>query len=171
LNLTGNYLVAKYRVKMTDSEFLCLINSNQATINYLLNLYVQDKIEKEDLKQEIIYQAWKGKDKFLQKSSFNTWLYKVCLYTILTFKRKNEKFIKINLENADLNNNSEELNNDNAEQLYQYIRGLNPLNKTIITMHLDGFTNQEIAEFIGIKTNNLKVKLHRIKENIKLNLK
>jgi RNA polymerase sigma-70 factor (ECF subfamily) len=38
-------------------------------------------------------------------------------------------------------------------------------------MHLDGFTNQEIAEFIGIKTNNLKVKLHRIKEIIKLNLK
>ena len=156
---------------MTDSEFIGLINSNQATINYLLNLYVQDKIEKEDLKQEIIYQAWKGKDKFLQKSSFNTWLYKVSLYTILTFKRKNEKFIKVNLEIADSNNNSEELTNDNAEQLYQYIRGLNPLNKTIITMHLDGFTNKEIAEFIGVKANNLKVKLHRIKENIKLNLK
>lgn len=100
---------------MTDSEFIGLINSNQATINYLLNLYVQDKIEKEDLKQEIIYQAWKGKDKFLQKSSFNTWLYKVSLYTILTFKRKNEKFIKVNLEIADSNNNSEELTNDNVK--------------------------------------------------------
>jgi RNA polymerase sigma-70 factor, ECF subfamily len=38
-------------------------------------------------------------------------------------------------------------------------------------MHLDGFSNSEIADFIGIKLNNLNVKLHRIKEKAVLNLK
>jgi RNA polymerase sigma-70 factor (ECF subfamily) len=38
-------------------------------------------------------------------------------------------------------------------------------------MHLDGFSNPEIADFIGITINNLNVKLHRIKEKIINSLK
>ncbi len=57
---------------MDEKEFLHLINTHQGTIFHLLKLYVPDATDKDDLKQEIILQAWKSRDKFRQESSFNT---------------------------------------------------------------------------------------------------
>ena len=37
----------------------------------------------------------------------------------------------------------------------------------IITLHLDGYANKEIADMMGISVGNTAVKLHRIKEQLK----
>jgi RNA polymerase sigma-70 factor (ECF subfamily) len=151
---------------MDEKEFLQLINTHQGTIFHLLKLYVPDAADKDDLKQEIILQAWKSRDKFRQESSFNTWLYKLSLYTILTSKRKQQKISQVNLEEAEGLAYPDKPDQEQVELLYRCISGLDDLNKTIITMHLDGFSNPEIAVFMGVTVNNLTVKLHRIKEKI-----
>ena len=156
---------------MSEEHFLELINTHKRTIYNLLNLYVQDLDEIEDLKQEIILQSWKSKDSFLNQSSFNTWLYKVSLFTILTFKKKQPTLNRVDLKEAHSIHQEENFQSDQAESLQNWIARLDDLSKTIITMHLDGFSNSEIADFIGIKLNNLNVKLHRIKEKAVLNLK
>lgn len=156
---------------MSEKEFLQLINTHQGTIFHLLGLYLNDPSDKDDLKQEIILQAWKSKDKFRQASSFNTWLYKISLYTILTSKRKQQQINLVNLEEAELIAHSESTNQAQVELLHRYIASLDDISKTIITMHLDGFSNIEIADFLGITVNNSNVKLHRIKEKITHHLK
>ncbi|EKB51187.1 RNA polymerase sigma factor [Cecembia lonarensis] len=156
---------------MGEKEFLHLINAHQGTIFHLLGLYVPDPADKDDLKQEIILQAWKSKDKFRQESSFNTWLYKLSLYTILTSKRKQGKIQQVNLEAAESLPAIEKPEQRQVDLLYACIAGLDDVNKTIITMHLDGFSNAEIAAFLGVSVNNLGVKLHRIKEKITTHLK
>lgn len=156
---------------MGEKEFLELINAHQATIHHLLRLYCQDADDKDDLKQEIILQAWKSKDKFLNQSSFNTWLYKLSLYTILTSKRKQGKIQQVNLEAAENLPAIERPEQRKVDLLYACIAGLDDVSKTIITMHLDGFSNAEIAAFLGVSVNNLGVKLHRIKEKITIHLK
>lgn len=156
---------------MSESQFLEHINSNRKTIYHLINLYVQDVEEREDLKQEIIFQAWKSKDSFRHQSSFNTWLYKLSLFTIITAKKKQSKMVLVDLKDAHSIENEENTNIDQAELLYKQISQLDYLSKTILTMHLDGFSNPEIADFIGITINNLNVKLHRVKEKITNSLK
>lgn len=156
---------------MDEKEFLRLINTHQGTIFHLLKLYVADSADKDDLKQEIILQAWKSKDKFRQQSSFNTWLYKLSLYTILTSKRKQQKINQVNLEEAESLADADKSEQGQVELLYRCIAGLDDLSKTIITMHLDGFSNPEIASFLGVTVNNLNVRLHRIKEKITTYLK
>jgi RNA polymerase sigma-70 factor (ECF subfamily) len=52
---------------------------------------------------------------------------------------------------------------ENRQQLYTAIRQLPETDRALITLHLDGYSNPEIAELIGISTNNTGVKLHRIK--------
>ncbi len=151
---------------MTEKEFLDLISTHQATIHHLLKLYVQDTQDKNDLKQEIILQAWRSKDKFRRESSFNTWLYKLSLYTILTSKRKQGKIKQVDLEEAEKVHEQGNPEREEVELLYKLISELDDLSKTVITMHLDGFSNPEIAVFLGVSTNNLNVKLHRIKEKI-----
>jgi RNA polymerase sigma-70 factor (ECF subfamily) len=151
---------------MGEKEFLDLINAHQATIHHLLRLYVLDPDDKDDLKQEIILQAWKSKDNFRHQSTFNTWLYKVSLYTILTSKRKQPKINQVDLEEAAGMEDSEKSEQEQVELLYRGIAGLDDLSKTILTMHLDGFSNPEIADFLGITVNHLNVRLHRTKEKI-----
>lgn len=156
---------------MSEAEFLEHINSNRKTIYHLINIYVQNVEEREDLIQEIIFQAWKSKDSFRHQSSFNTWLYKLSLFTIITAKKKQSKMILVDLKDAHSIENEENTKNDQSEILYKQMTQLDYLSRTILTMHLDGFSNPEIADFIGITINNLNVKLHRIKKKITNSLK
>ncbi|EIM78413.1 ECF subfamily RNA polymerase sigma-24 subunit [Nitritalea halalkaliphila LW7] len=156
---------------MEEKEFLQHIQAHQGTIYHLLRLYVSDADDQDDIKQEIVLQAWKSKDSFRKQSSFNTWLYKLALYTILTAKRKVAKMQQVDLQEADGLATDERDEQEEVQLLYRSIYSLDDLSKTIITMHLDGFTNAEIATFIGITPNHLGVKLHRIKETISSKLK
>ena len=74
--------------------------------------------------------------------------------------------ILVDLKDAHSIENEENTKNDQSEILYKQMTQLDYLSRTILTMHLDGFSNPEIADFIGITINNLNVKLHRIKKKI-----
>jgi DNA-directed RNA polymerase specialized sigma24 family protein len=57
-------------------------------------------------------------------------------------------------------------NNIHVDSLRHAIRCLAETDRAIISMHLDGFENAEIASVIGISTNHIAVKLHRIKQQL-----
>ena len=73
---------------MNESAFLEQVKQNQGIIYKLVDLYVNDTEEKKDLYQEVLLNAWKGWPSFRQESKFSTWLYRICLNTIFTSKRK-----------------------------------------------------------------------------------
>jgi RNA polymerase sigma-70 factor (ECF subfamily) len=41
----------------------------------------------------------------------------------------------------------------------------------IITLHLDGYENEEIADISGLTKNNVAVRLHRAKESVTKKIK
>ena len=46
------------------------------------------------------------------------------------------------------------------------IRQLPETDRAIISMHLDGYDNAEVAGMLGISNNHVAVKLHRIKQQL-----
>lgn len=52
---------------------------------------------------------------------------------------------------------------EETEMLYLAIRELNEIDRMILTLHLDGYDNEEIAEISGLTKNNSAVRLHRAK--------
>jgi RNA polymerase sigma-70 factor (ECF subfamily) len=111
-------------------------------------------------------QAWTGIHRFNGEAKFSTWLYKVALFTILTAKRKDKKVKWVSMEGVESSTETEHVSIDQKEVLLLAIRQLSEVDKTLITMHLDGFSNTEIADFLGITVNNCQVKLHRVKEQV-----
>ena len=64
--------------------------------------------------------------------------------------------------------NSDETNrNANVRLLYDRIHQLNPFDRAIVMLWLDGMPYDEIGEIMGITTKNVSVRLIRIKEQLK----
>jgi RNA polymerase sigma factor (sigma-70 family) len=152
---------------VSQKEFLEQVRSNQGIIYKLVGLYAGDAEEKKDLYQEVLLQAWKAWPAFRSDAKFSTWLYRICLNTIFTQKRKSSSIeYRESLETVapSIKNLSE--SSQDAQHLYKAIRQLAETDRAIISMHLDGYDNAEVAEVIGISNNHVSVKLHRIKQQL-----
>jgi len=155
----------------SEKEFTLLIEQNRGIIFKVIRLYVNHEEDERDLFQEVLFQAWRSYPNFKGQSKFSTWLYRVGLNTVLTFKRKpqlvvphdNLSTLKVSVEEK---NYPEE-----TEALYIAIRELNEIDRMVISLHLDGYENEEVAEISGLTKNNVAVKLHRIKETLTKKLK
>lgn len=157
---------------MSEKEFLQQVKQNQHIIYKLVSLYAADAEEKKDLYQEILLQAWRSYAKFRNESKFSTWLYRVSLNTILTIRRKESVIdYKDSLEQYSDQLYSGPVMISEARQLQTAIRRLAETDRAIVSMHLDGYENGEIADTIGISNNHVAVKLHRIKQQLSTILK
>ncbi|MEM6525962.1 MAG: RNA polymerase sigma factor [Bacteroidota bacterium] len=157
---------------MEETEFLKSVKKHSGIIHKVIYLYVEDAQDKKDLYQEILFQAWKSIHGFKGQSTFSTWLYRVSLNTVLTFKRKETKRKEI-YELSEIHEEEVLVENENSTKLLRAIKELEDINKVLITLHLEDYSNSEIAHITGITKNNVAVKLHRIKESLakKLNRK
>ena len=147
----------------TEREFTELIDQHRGIIYKVIRLYVRHEEDERDLYQEILFQAWRSFPSFKGESKFSTWLYRVGLNTVLTFKRRPPLVVPHD-DLAALQPTAPGKNTDETEALYMVIRELNEIDRMIITLHLDGYENEEIADISGLTKNNVAVKLHRIKE-------
>ncbi len=154
----------------TQDGFLKAIHNHQALIHKVCNIYRDQKEDREDLFQEITYQLWKSFPKFQGKSKITSWMYRIALNTTMASFRKGRIIIsetKILPEKP----MEEQKENFQKNQLFEAIRKLDDGEKAIISLYLEGMTNTEISEIIGISKNNLSVRLNRIKNKIKTILK
>lgn len=152
---------------MNEAEFLRQIKENQGIIYKLVSLYADDAEYKKDLYQEILLQTWKAYSNYRQEAKFSTWLYRICLNTILTQQRKKPllKYI-VSLESVSPTVHNLAEQNEDSDRLRIGIKQLSEIDRAITSLHLDGYENSEIAEMIGISTNNIAVKLFRIKQQL-----
>ena len=149
-----------------QQEFLEQIQTNQGIVHKVVRLYVDHPEERKDLFQEIVLQSWRSYDRFSGKSKFSTWLYRVALNTVLTYQRKQKKQPDMtSTDGLEMQEPSRE-RSEKAERLWQEIRRLNQVDRMIMVLHLESYSNEEIAQITGISKNNATVKLHRIKQRI-----
>jgi len=149
----------------SENEFVGLIQQHSGIIHKIINLYVDDEEDKRDLHQEILLQAWKSYPRFKGNSSFATWLYKVSLNTVLTFNKKVKKHSELQVNDTIIAEDATD-KKEQSELLYYLVRQLHEVDKMIMTLHLEGYKNLEIAEITGLKVNHINVKLHRLKNQI-----
>lgn len=147
------------------ADFLQLINAHAGILHKITRLYAENAEDKRDLRQEILYEAWRAYAAFRGEAAFSTWLYRVALNTALTFRRKSlRKVVTTEISAAQhLGEDLTEPLSAPAELLYQAIRRLPETDRAVITLQLDGYDNEDIADITGMSKNHIAVKLHRIK--------
>lgn len=135
--------------------------------------FSEHNVDVEDLFQEVLLNVWKGIEKFKGKSSLNTWVHKVALNTCLLWKRNKKRRVVLNFteqavespEMATIENKM--IHNERIQKLMDAIRSLNKIDRSIALLLLEELSHKEIAEITGTNSNNIGVKIHRIKEKLK----
>jgi len=154
-----------------EKEFMDKILSVQGILHRICNVYSNTPMDREDLMQDIMMNAWRAYPKFEGRSKFSTWLYKVALNTALMKIRDNKKkeaSVFIDIENiAGTMAGEDRKTDDDIKQLYYAINRLEDIEKSIILLYLDDLSYKEIAEITGITDNNTGVKINRIKHKLK----
>lgn len=152
--------------------FIEMVYSNMGIIYKICNLYA-DGEDRDDLKQEIIFQLWKSYPNYRGDSKFQSWMYRVALNTaMLGLRARKLKYTRISDQELNISEDPIELQDAEARVtiLYQQISKLKDLDKTIIFLYLEECTYEEIAEITGISTKNVSVRLTRIREKLRSKL-
>lgn len=161
-----------------EKQFNKLINDNGEKIQRICNYYSSNSEDQKDMYQEILTNIWKSLDSFKGNSAISTWIYRIAVNTSLGFTGKAFKRMKL-LVNANTDNLSylvDESFDDKIKEEEQFnklqieLNQLSVIDKSLISLMLEGVSMKEIASIIGITESNVKVKIHRIKDQLKSKL-
>ncbi len=159
-----------------EEKFKTIIEQNQDRIQRICSYYNPNKEDQKDMYQEVLVNIWKSLDSFRGEAAISTWVYRITVNTSLSFTGKAFKEMKM-MVNADTQNLNTLLDDESLEQKLQQEQQLNDLqleinqlsviDKALISLMLEGLSMREIADVIGITEPNVKVKIHRIKDQLK----
>ncbi len=166
---------------MTNKEvkFRKVIEENEHKISSICRYYSSNDEGQKDLYQEVLINIWKSLDSFRGDAQLSTWIYRVAVNTAMGFANKEIKRQKIFIDhNESILDNLVDLEEDLAkdkeklvQQLENQINQLSVIDKIIMTLVMESVNHKEIASVIGITEPNVRVKIHRIKNELKETLK
>ncbi|HAF28942.1 MAG TPA: RNA polymerase subunit sigma-70 [Bacteroidales bacterium] len=162
-----------------DQQFRKVIHDNEQRISSICKYYSSNEEDHKDMFQEVLINIWKSMDSFRGDAQMSTWIYRVAVNTAMGFSNKEIRRQKIFLndkENSlqnfiDVDENVAKEKEKLFQRLDNEINQLSVIDKIIMTLVLEGINHKEISDIIGITEPNVRVKIHRIKNELKETLK
>jgi RNA polymerase sigma-70 factor (ECF subfamily) len=133
--------------------------------------YSKSQEDFEDYYQEVCLQIWRSKDNFKGNSEWSTWIYRLSLNVCMTIRtRENKRQVQISNSSELPEIANQELfsfQDESLEELYMAIKQLSDLDRAIIVLYLEERSYKEIATILGTTSNNIGVRIQRIKKKLK----
>jgi RNA polymerase sigma-70 factor (ECF subfamily) len=153
-----------------QERFQTAVDQHKKILYKVCNSYCGNRDDRDDLAQEIIIQLWRSFGKFDERYRFSTWMYRIALNVAISFyRRENTRTRYVISDEQHLLEAIDEAKDQPEEIrfLHEFIDGLDPLNKALVLLYLDGNNYQEIAEVLGISETNVATKISRLKSKMK----
>ena len=150
------------------------LNEYRALLFKVIKTHSFNREDLNDLFQEVCLQVYRSIPSFKAECAVSTWIYRVALNTAIKWSSKERKQIKGNQEidaMANLLVADDYQEDERLAWMYSEIRKLNEIDRSLILLHLDGFSYAEMSEILGISGSNIGVKIHRIKKQLVNNSK
>lgn len=175
------------RVQQGDKKaFDLLVVKYQHKIIQLVNRYLKDAAEAQDVAQETFIKAYRALDSFRGESAFYTWLYRIAINTAknyLVSRAKRSADYEIDIQDAELGPNAPQLqgletpethlsNQDILNAITSAIDALPDEMRVAITLReFDGLSYEEIAEVMDCPVGTVRSRIFRAREAIDSKLK
>jgi len=175
---TSNDLFYIQRVKAGDVRaFSAIVSNYQKMVFTIILKIVENREDAEDIMQEIFVKVFKSLEQFKEESEFSTWLYRIAYNTTISeLRRRKLSFVPMddNLVhvNEPVSDEEEfELTDIKLHYLDVALKKLPPDEIFLVTLYY--FKEQSIEairEISNLSVANVKVKLHRIRKKLALEI-
>jgi RNA polymerase sigma factor (sigma-70 family) len=153
-----------------QERFQNLPEDHKKILYKVCHSYCRNPGDRDDLAQEIIVQLWRAFRAFDDRVRFSTWMYRIALNVAISFYRRESVRTRYVLPGSEhLLEAIDETGNPSEEvqMLFRWIEDLDPLNKALVILYLDGNSYQEIADVMGISQTNVATKISRLKQTMR----
>lgn len=118
----------------------------------------------QDLLQEIRLQLWRSLDSFRGQAQVSTWVYRIAMNTAISHQRRQppqhagdqaiDPDSHVGSRGAD----------DAIGLLREFLAALDPVNRALLIMDLDGLEREQIAQVLGLSVNAIAVRMTRLRQ-------
>ena len=141
---------------------------------------LKNREEDEELAQDVFLKVYSSLDSFNMKSKLSTWIYRIT-YNASINKYKSQKrkvdtieiddFVEFNI--SDLSDAQHDIHiKEKRKIINNSILKLPETDRIIITLYYyEELQIKEISEIVGLSTHNVKIKLHRSRQKLYVELK
>jgi RNA polymerase sigma factor (sigma-70 family) len=153
-----------------QERFQNLLEEYKKILYKVCHSYCRNPGDRDDLAQEILVQLWRSFRAFDERLRFSTWMYRIALNVAISFYRRESVRTRHVVPGSEhLLEAVDETGNrpEEVQMLYQWIEDLDPLNKALAILYLDGNNYQEIADILGISQTNVATKISRLKQTLR----
>jgi RNA polymerase sigma-70 factor (ECF subfamily) len=165
------------RIKAGDIQaFTAIVSNYQRMVFSIVMKIVGNREDAEDITQDIFIKVFKSLEQFKEESEFSTWLYRIAYNTTLSELRKKKwSFVSINddftTENEIFTDEKEEEIEIKLQYLDKVLKKLPPDEIFLVTLYyMDEQSIENISKISNLSVSNVKVKLHRIRKKLALEL-
>jgi RNA polymerase sigma-70 factor (ECF subfamily) len=164
---------------MEDREktFRQILSENRDRIFRICAYHSSSLDDCNDLFQQVSVNIWQSLKFFRGESKISTWIYRIALNTAIDFHRAEGRRLKLKTKiqqewgTQPKDDRWEKIQKEKMlEELKLQINQLTVLDKLIMSLVLEEVGSKEISDIVGISEGNVRVKIHRIKESLKLKM-
>ncbi|MGA3047346.1 MAG: RNA polymerase sigma factor [Terracidiphilus sp.] len=159
---------------LQDEMYRDAVSAHGPALDRLARAYEADSEDRRDLLQEIHLALWRSFRTFNARCSIRTWVYRVAHNAAASHVERSSRLKSkrlVSLEEVeeqgsiatkvDTGDSVERI--QILEQLFALIQRLNPLDRQVILLYLEGLDAAAIGEVTGISSGYTATKIHRIK--------
>jgi RNA polymerase sigma-70 factor (ECF subfamily) len=166
-------LIARCRAG-EQGAFEQLYRDHRRIVAATLYKVLGDRVELDDLIQEVFLIAFRGLERFRGDSKVSTWLYRICINVALgRLRQRGRRPPPVSLEPAhertleDGRDNPERLleRGEDVARVRRALDALPPKKRVVLVMHeIDGLELKEIAGILGVPQVTARTRLHYAKK-------
>ena len=156
----------------SSAELQRILVAHASSIEAIVRRYVDNEMDRDDLRQEIAIAVWRALPRFLGLSSERTYVLRIAQNRAITFRlrlaRSRALFHEIEEDDAPIGSHSGEFDVRRAyAQVMDAMTQLPAAQHDVLALAAAGYTPLEIASKTGRSAGAIRVALHRARDTIR----
>ena len=152
--------------------FAAAIGRHAGILRKVAATYCSTAEDRADLIQDILVQLLAARESYDPQRPLSTWMYRLALNVAISQVRSRYRQARliVPIEDDHLEVAGPGADHEGRQEralLDRAMQGLDPLASAIMLLYLDGYSQAQIAEIVGISASNAGTKIARIKQKLR----
>ena len=159
-----------------QERFVALLDEHRRLLFRIAASYCRNPEDRRDLIQETAVQLWRAFPKYDERVRFSTWMYRIALNVAISFHRRqtvrarHASFDDVAILEVPAESSPASPEDVELRLLERFLERLDPFDRALMLLYLDGNRHDTIAEVLGISETNVGTKIGRLKERLRREL-